>query len=499
MNQKLLTVSICLAFWSSLVWLAQRTLDKSDEPWGLLSLSTVVILLVFASKFKFNSTSRVEINTSSALDSSRSATTKHCAGVACLLFHFLSGDSAPLMVHALLMILAIWFLVISKLNVPSKGGMFGLLLLVLPVIPSVDFYAGYPVRFVITMGARLLLFCLGMSVHQQGTVLSIGQKLFAIDVPCSGIHMLWVEGYAVMLLATLFRLRLKGTVFISFAGCILIIIGNILRASTLILFDLLCAQSSASNVMHLEPVVHLLVGLVSFCLVTVAIAFLAHKFSSLASLASVASVAAPPPSKEISAERLGNLSNSSLFSNLATTMPLLSEMSQPRRFQWLVVSLCAVSAILPFMAHPTRGASVIEPPPSWPGTINGASLTAVDSLREEQAFAADFPGHMKRFTDGTNSYFVRCVNKDTRQLHPSSDCFKGLGYVIESHPIVIGSDGHRWSSFIASKDQNKYLVMERIYNARGDSWTDVSEWYWAACLGRSKGPWFAVTIAKPQY
>jgi exosortase/archaeosortase family protein len=491
MNQKLVTVSICLAFWSTIVWLVQRTFDRSDEPWGLLSLATVVAILVVGPRFNLSLASSIATKALSEESLRTLAILRNIAGLSCLLLHLLFAGRAPLMVHALLMILAIWFLVVSKLSVPSRAGMLGLLLLVLPVVPSVDFYAGYPVRFAVAMGARLLLCCLGMPAHQEGTVLSINQKLFAIDVPCSGIHMLWVEAYAVMLLATIFRLKLKQTVLLSLAGCILIMIGNVFRASTLIIFDLFSAQLTSSHLEQFEPIVHPLIGLFAFCLVTGAIAFFAQRLSCPASVAVLSS------SKESEVERLKDSKDQILSPNILNRIPLLSALLIPKHLQWSLVSLCVASALLPFTAHPTNGAGVIEPTPVWPNTINGANLIAVDSLREEQAFAADFPGHMKRFTDGTNSYFVRCVNKDTRQLHPSSDCFKGLGYAVESKPIVIGADGHRWSSFLASKDQNKYLVMERIYNDHGDSWTDVSEWYWAACLGKSQGPWFAVTIAKP--
>jgi hypothetical protein len=29
-------------------------------------------------------------------------------------------------------------------------------------------------------------------------------------------------------------------------------------------------------------------------------------------------------------------------------------------------------------------------------------------------------------------------------------------------------------------------------------WTDASSWYWAAILGRTRGPWLAVTVATAQ-
>jgi exosortase/archaeosortase family protein len=470
------------------MWFVQRTFDHSDEPWGLLSLATVVFLLVLGSKFNLVR----DTNMLSPPVTSFIKNLGNFAGLSCLLIHLFCGSRAPFMVHAVLMILTIWFLVISKLTTPSKAGMLGLLLLILPIMPSVDFYAGYPVRFAVAAGTRLLLNCLGLPVRQDGTILAINQRLFAIDVPCSGIHMLWAEVYAIMLLAYLFGLKLKQTIMLTIAGCALISIGNVFRASTLIVFDLLSAHLSASNVTQLEPIVHPLIGLVSFCLVTGMIAFLARKLAPPASPASLA------PSEQSRVEVREDSQTLNPISNGLDQSLALRALLSPRRLQWLVTSLCITSALLPLVVRPTIGAGVIEPAASWPDTVDGAKITVVDSLREEQAFAADFPGQMKRFTDGTNSYFVRCVYKDTRQLHPSSDCFKGLGYTVDPQPIVIGSDGRRWSSFTAWKAQDKYLVMERIYNERGDSWTDVSEWYWSACLGKSKAPWFAVTIAKPQ-
>jgi len=47
------------------------------------------------------------------------------------------------------------------------------------------------------------------------------------------------------------------------------------------------------------------------------------------------------------------------------------------------------------------------------------------------------------------------------------------------------------------RDGKHLLVRERIYEAAGErSFTDVSSWYWAAVLGRSVGPWWAILIAE---
>ena len=89
---------------------------------------------------------------------------------------------------------------------------------------------------------------------------------------------------------------------------------------------------------------------------------------------------------------------------------------------------------------------------------------------------------------------VRKVNSPTRKLHPAADCFRGAGFHIEPQPIAIDEQGRRWSVFLAAKGSERMEVRERIYNQRGDAWTDVSSWWWQAALGKSQGPWWAETV-----
>lgn len=81
-------------------------------------------------------------------------------------------------------------------------------------------------------------------------------------------------------------------------------------------------------------------------------------------------------------------------------------------------------------------------------------------------------------------------------LHPAADCFRGLGYEISSLPVRIDGEGQRWGVFEARRGGENLLVAERIYSAAdGGAWSDVPTWYWSALIGRSRGPWWAVTIA----
>ncbi|MEW6730399.1 MAG: hypothetical protein AB1489_03570, partial [Acidobacteriota bacterium] len=53
----------------------------------------------------------------------------------------------------------------------------------------------------------------------------------------------------------------------------------------------------------------------------------------------------------------------------------------------------------------------------------------------------------------------------------------------------------RWGAFKASGGKETLTVYERIYDQNGNGWTDVSAWYWAAILGKTESPWWAITIA----
>ena len=91
------------------------------------------------------------------------------------------------------------------------------------------------------------------------------------------------------------------------------------------------------------------------------------------------------------------------------------------------------------------------------------------------------------------------MERETRALHPASDCFKGLGYSIKPIPARDASDGHHWGGFEARRGDEALRVYERIYDPPDKmSWSDVSSWYWQAVTGRTTGGWWAVTVAERQ-
>jgi len=163
---------------------------------------------------------------------------------------------------------------------------------------------------------------------------------------------------------------------------------------------------------------------------------------------------------------------------------------------WVLIHvLCClgVSAFSPL----SKEASQVEGEaefPGWPETFEGKALYPVPMTEQERRFGQGFPGRIARFTDGERQTIVRWVGATTRKLHPSSHCFRGLGYEISPLPVQIRQDSSHWGCFQASKDGTSLRVSERIHDSKGQSWTDVSSWYWSACLGGTQGPWWAVTL-----
>lgn len=156
--------------------------------------------------------------------------------------------------------------------------------------------------------------------------------------------------------------------------------------------------------------------------------------------------------------------------------------------------ICLLAALAPWATGLDQAAPASDAFPGWPTQFENRPLTALPLSPLEESLQKDFPGRVGRFTDGRREIILRWVTRETRQLHASSDCFKANGYRLETRPIKRIGD-QRWSSFRATRGKVSLEVAERIYSPDGGQWSDVSAWYWAAQLGRTQGPWWAVTVA----
>lgn len=290
-----------------------------------------------------------------------------------------------------------------------RPGWMGLALLTLPSLASLQFFLGYPARVAAAQGACWLLALQGFSVQRQGVELLWQGHRLLVDTPCSGLATLWMMMFFAMGLAAVRNLGWGQTVRLAGLALAVAWLANLLRLTGLFYTELVLRH----------PELHTPIGLAACWL-----------GAALLWAACPGGVAVAPPVPPV------GLPGS--------------------RALW---ALAAAVALLGFVT------SAPSPPvdfPGWPKKLAGRPLELV-----EEVDVPGFPGRIGRFQAGEESVVLRWVDRPTRLLHSSADCFRGRGLVFE------GS--------------------ERIYDAEGHSFSDVSQWYWSAALGRSRGPWLAVT------
>src|SRR5262249_38646361 len=146
-------------------------------------------------------------------------------------------------------------------------GLWGLLLLTLPVIASLQFYLGFPMRALVAGLAAPMLRINGFAVVAEGATLNWKGDPILIDAPCSGVKMLWTGFYLTFTLACYYKLNAKRTALACAASFGAVIIGNTLRAAALFY-----VETGAIN-MSLPDRTHEGVGVVIFAATAIAIAW----------------------------------------------------------------------------------------------------------------------------------------------------------------------------------------------------------------------------------
>jgi hypothetical protein len=160
------------------------------------------------------------------------------------------------------------------------------------------------------------------------------------------------------------------------------------------------------------------------------------------------------------------------------------------------IAACGLVAIIPILPFQSGVKLERMAGPQWPTHFNGNVLKKVSLSEREKIFEYGFPGKIARFTDGQREIVLKWLTQPTRKLHPASDCFKGMGFAIKPMPVWVDKKENRWGCFRAVKGNQNICIIERIYDESGHSWNDVSSWYWSALLGKTSGPWWAVTVSE---
>jgi len=155
------------------------------------------------------------------------------------------------------------------------------------------------------------------------------------------------------------------------------------------------------------------------------------------------------------------------------------------------------AALAPLLGRPPAGATTASQNfPGWPTHYEGHALAALPLTRREVGFVQDFPGRVGRFTDGRREIIVRWVGAPTRLLHPAADCFRGSGFAVKPLPVRRDAAGNPMGCFRARHQTDDITVCELLRDARGETWPDVSAWYWHALLGATAAPWWSFVVAE---
>ncbi|QRY80554.1 exosortase Q [Pseudomonas sp. PDNC002] len=428
-----------LSAWPSWLWAARRLGDGSDDPLGIIALVALGLLL-----WRDRSGLRAQ---------PRLKWLALAAGL--LLVAALSQSLLPPLLRGMISVLAL-LLVILSLRAPEQPWLawLGLGFLSLPLLSSLQFFVGYPLR-VITAEVSSWLLRLGpWLVERQGSALLVDGQWIMVDAPCSGIQMAWVGYFTACALAA--WLRLPDLLLLRRLPLVgmLVLGGNILRNTLLV-----WGESGASG---FPGWAHEGVGLLVFAAVCGMILRVIGR-------------------RSFDAPALGESACS----------------TAPASVQETFLGTLLLAMVWPLLAPGSASANV-SAPHEWPAQFEGRLLRPLALSPVEQRFAEDFPGQLGRFTDGQRSIVLRQVLRPTRKLHPAEDCFRAIGYRVEQTQLRkrVGAEGLQ-RCFVVTRDGVKLQVCDYIQDAAGQSFSDTSAWYWSALSGRSKGPWLAVTLASP--
>ncbi|XHR28293.1 MAG: archaeosortase/exosortase family protein [Chthoniobacteraceae bacterium] len=240
-------LSIAIAFWPVWVWYWSRVTDGSDEPWGVLALVTVGCILW-----------RQPIPTPAPWQ---------MAGVCVIIIGYLGTSYSTFPLIRAAMAMSALALILAR--APSPLGVWTLLLLSLPVVPSLQFFLGYPLRMLVAQTSATILHMGGLAVLREGTALRWAGETVLVDAPCSGLKMVWAGIYFAATLACFRRLGTVSTLILLVATGAVIVAANILR-STLLFFK-------EAHIIAAPDWTHSAAGLLVFAVAALAIQWLCSR------------------------------------------------------------------------------------------------------------------------------------------------------------------------------------------------------------------------------
>lgn len=222
-----------LALWPHALWAVQRAADGSDDPLGLAALAVLGLAVWRHAGALRASPQRGWLCASLTLTAA--ATAASIAGL-------------PPLMGAVLAALAFGAALAAWLPAGvARAPLAGLAVLALPVVASLQFYAGYPLRVVTAQLSTWALQAWGLAAERSGAAMTVQGQLVIVDAPCSGVQLVWCAYFCACAAGVLMGLRDGVWLRRLPAVGAVVLLGNALRNTVLVAGE---AQATLSEAAH---------------------------------------------------------------------------------------------------------------------------------------------------------------------------------------------------------------------------------------------------------
>ena len=228
MRAALLILAQLAALWPVVHWAAVRLRHDPEPPWELVALAAATALVLRELRGAARGAARPTSPVSPSL-----ALPAGLLGLYAATQHLLPPVARALAATVTLAV------TLGALGVGrgARAGVWGLLVLGLPLLPVLQFPLAYPLRVASASLAAPLLRLGGVDAEAAGTCLRWAGELVWVDAPCSGARMIWSSLLVVCALAAFLRLGPGRTALATALALAVLVPANALRTAALFLVE----------------------------------------------------------------------------------------------------------------------------------------------------------------------------------------------------------------------------------------------------------------------